>query len=140
MKKITNYICLTLILLNSIALFFVDIQKTTKQTKTNKKDTTIVYQTKKTYIASWYAKGKCKDGSRFTGRSWTCASNILPRGTILRIRFGSRCADRVRVNDYMAYPKQYRQIDCSKRVADYLGFTKQGIAKVEIEILYYPTR
>ncbi|MCM8804272.1 MAG: septal ring lytic transglycosylase RlpA family protein [Candidatus Omnitrophica bacterium] len=85
-------------------------------------------------IASWYSKGKYQDGSDFKGDTWTCASNIFPRGTRLKLTLGTKSA-KVIVNDFMKYNKKYRQIDCSKKVAAHLGFLRKGIAKIKVEIL-----
>lgn len=87
-------------------------------------------------LASWYAKGKCKDGTPFTGRHWTVASNKLPRGTKIKITYrGKSCISKV--TDYgpdtTIFPE--RLFDCSLRVANYLGFTTNGIALIRVEIV-----
>jgi rare lipoprotein A len=90
-------------------------------------------------VASYYSNSfqgkKTASGEIFNQKSYTCASNIFPLGTWLRItnvKNGKTVL--VKVNDRM-HPKMKRMVDLSKIAAEDLGMVKTGIAQVEVENL-----
>jgi rare lipoprotein A len=90
-------------------------------------------------VASYYSNSfqgkKTASGEIFNQKSYTCASNIFPLGTWLRItnvKNGKTVI--VKVNDRM-HPKMKRVVDLSKVAAEDLGMIKSGIAQVEVENL-----
>lgn len=82
------------------------------------------------HLATWYAKGRCKDGSRFTGRGFTCASTVFSRGSRLILESGGKSLE-VRVNDYGPQRAGFT-LDVSARVADYFGFRRRGWARLNV--------
>jgi rare lipoprotein A len=96
-------------------------------------------KTTKKGVASYYSNSfqgkKTASGEIFNQKNYTCASNIFPLGTWLRItnvKNGKTVI--VKVNDRM-HPKMKRVVDLSKVAAEDLGMVKSGIAQVEVENL-----
>lgn len=91
-----------------------------------------------TGTASWY-------GPRFHGRptasgvpfnryALTAASRTLPKGTLVRVT--NLANDRrvvLLINDWGPVPEN-RILDVSEAAADILGFRRQGLAQVQIEV------
>jgi rare lipoprotein A len=78
---------------------------------------------------------KTATGEIFSQQKLTCASNVYPLGTWLRVtneKNGKSFV--VKVNDRM-HPKMKRLVDLSRMAAEELGMIKTGVAKVEIENL-----
>lgn len=74
-------------------------------------------------------------GEIFTQQKFTCASNLFPLGTWLRItNLKNGRSVVVKVNDRM-HPRMNRVADLSKLAAEELGMLKAGIAQVEVENL-----
>lgn len=90
-------------------------------------------------VASWYGPGfegrVTASGKRFDSNRLTLASLDLPLGTkvkITNLRNG-RHVDAI-VNDKGPYTKG-RRFDVSKRVAQRLGFAREGIGKVKVKVI-----
>ncbi len=90
-------------------------------------------------VASWYGPGfegrVTASGKRFDSNRLTLASLELPLGTkvnITNLRNG-RQVDAI-VNDKGPYTKG-RRFDVSKGIAQRLGFTRKGIAKVKVRVI-----
>lgn len=87
-----------------------------------------------TGIASYYSGGRTASGERVNSRALTAAHPSLPFGTRVRVtNLANRRSITVRINDRGPF-KDGRIIDLTKRGADALGFRKQGLTKVHIEV------
>ena len=92
--------------------------------------------------ASWYGidfHGKLTaNGERYDQGKMTAAHKILPMNTIVRVinRENNRSVV-VRINDRGPYKKN-RIIDLTKKAAEELGFAKQGVARVSLDVVSYP--
>ncbi|MCU0374015.1 MAG: septal ring lytic transglycosylase RlpA family protein [Chitinophagaceae bacterium] len=89
--------------------------------------------------ASFYSNSfqgrKTASGEIFSQSKLTCASNLYPLGTWLKItnkRNGKSVI--VKVNDRM-HPRMKRVVDLSKLAAEELGMIKSGVAEVQVESL-----
>ncbi len=85
--------------------------------------------------------GLTSSGEEF--RPWeanNAASAIHPDGTVLLVRnpSGGKAAV-VRVNNYGPF-RGNRKIDVSKATAQKLGFASRGVADLEVQVLYAPTK
>ncbi len=92
--------------------------------------------------ASWYGKAfhgrPTASGERYDQNAMTAAHRFLPFGTRARItneKTGATAT--VRINDRGSFIKG-RIVDVSKGVAERLGFRRQGIAKVRLEVIREP--
>jgi rare lipoprotein A len=92
-----------------------------------------------TYVgrASWYGPGfqgrRTANGERFDTQDLTAAHKFLPFGTRLRVCRAGRCVV-VRVNDRGPYVRG-RFLDLSKRAAQLIGVTEQGVSTVTATVL-----
>lgn len=93
----------------------------------------------KTVVCSYYAVRyngrKTASGQRFNSSALTAAHMSLPMGT--RVRLTNPTNKRsvvVKVNDRGPYVAG-RDISVTRRAAQTLGFIKQGVANVEMEVL-----
>lgn len=89
-----------------------------------------------TGIASYYWQGQSTaSGERFNPGAMTAAHRSLPFGTKVRVtnlRNGRSVV--VRINDRGPYVRG-RIIDLSRAAASQLGFTGQGVTKVEVSVV-----
>ncbi len=90
-------------------------------------------------IASFYADKfegrKAADGSIYYHKNATCACNVLPLGTWVRVtNVRNRKSVIVKVTDRL-HPKNPRIVDMSKSTAAKLGFVGRGITQVKVEVL-----
>jgi rare lipoprotein A len=87
-------------------------------------------------LASFYSHGRrTASGEKFDPQDLTAAHRTLPFGT--RVRVTSLATGRsvtVRVNDRGPYIRG-RAIDVSSSAAKMLGITRQGVAKVKLDVV-----
>jgi rare lipoprotein A len=90
---------------------------------------------KASYYSNSFHGRKTASGEIFSQNKLTCASNLYPIGTWLKVtnkRNGKSVI--VKVNDRM-HPRMKRLVDLSKLAAGELGMIKSGVAEVQVEIL-----
>ena len=135
-KKINNAISFYLkgIVLPTLVLIFFSVHGSDRLPDNVPEKTTA-----KKGVASYYSNSfqgkKTASGEIFNQQNFTCASNVFPLGTWLRVtnvKNGKTVI--VKVNDRM-HPKMKRVVDLSKVAAEDLGMIKSGIAQVEVENL-----
>jgi rare lipoprotein A len=87
-------------------------------------------------LASYYSGGsRTADGEKFIPGELTAAHPSLPFGTRLRVtRVDTGRSVVVRVNDRGPFVKG-RIVDVSHSAAEELGLTRQGVAKVKIDVV-----
>lgn len=90
-------------------------------------------------LASFYANKfegkKTANGEIFSQKKLTCACNVLPLGTWIRVtnlRNGRTVV--VKTNDRL-HPRMKRIVDLSKAAAVKLGYVGAGLTRVKIEVL-----
>ena len=98
------------------------------------------YQYDEVGIASWYGPGfhgkSTANGEVFDQNKITAAHRTLPMPSIVTVTNleNGMVLDKVRINDRGPFARN-RIIDLSKKAAEELGFIKNGVAKVRVEIL-----
>ena len=98
------------------------------------------YQYDEIGVASWYGPGfhgkTTANGEIFDQNKISAAHRTLPMPSIVKVTNleNGLILDRVRINDRGPFARN-RIIDLSKKAAEELGFIKNGIAKVRVEIL-----
>jgi rare lipoprotein A len=97
-----------------------------------------------TGIAAYYSKvfqgRRTASGEAYDGDAYTAAHNRLPFGTRLRVtnlENGKRVE--VKIND-RGPSTPGRILDVSRRAASDLGFLRQGLTKVRLEVISVPER
>ena len=118
-------------------------KKSEKETKT-KKENRIIFgdttqTTKLTGIASYYADKfigrKTATGASYTHKKLTAACNLLPLGTWIRVtNLSTMQSIIVQINDRL-HRKNKRVVDLSYAGAKMLGYIKNGLAHVSLEVL-----
>lgn len=102
-------------------------------------DGTAVVGKGRSVITSWYGGGEklnahTANGERFNPNAFTVAHRTLPFGTKLRISYGGRSLT-ARVNDRGPAAWTGRRLDCSRAIAEHLGFKSKGQVHVQIAVL-----
>jgi rare lipoprotein A len=87
-------------------------------------------------LASFYSHGqRTASGERFNPHDLTAAHRTLPFGTQVRVtNLATGQAVTVRVNDRGPFVRG-RAIDVSSTAAKMLGITRQGVAKVKLDVV-----
>jgi rare lipoprotein A len=87
-------------------------------------------------LASFYAHGsRTASGEKFDPRDLTAAHRTLPFGTRIRVtNVATGQSVTVRVNDRGPFVRG-RAIDVSSSAAKVLGMTRQGVAKVKLDVV-----
>lgn len=90
-------------------------------------------------IASWYGARyhgrRTANGERFDMNALTAAHRTLPFGTRVRVtNLGNGRSVVVRINDRGPFVRG-RIIDLSRHAAERLGFTRQGVTRVEVRAI-----
>jgi rare lipoprotein A len=86
------------------------------------------------FYSNKFSGRKTASGEIFSQAKFTCACNVLPIGTwikVTNIRNGKFVL--VKVNDRL-HPKMKRLIDLTKAAAVKLGFVSNGTARVKAEV------
>lgn len=104
----------------------------------------VEYDYVETGIASWYGPGfhgkATANGETYDQNALTAAHRTLPLPSMVRVTNLENGRSLVlRLNDRGPF-KRGRIIDLSKRAADLLGVTRQGTAKVRVELLEQESR
>ena len=99
-------------------------------------------------LASWYGPGfhgeETASGEIFDQRQMVAAHRTLPLGTVVRVtNLENRRRVVLRIIDRGPYGRNFRKgtiIDVSRGAAGRLGFIRDGLVKVRIDILRLPAR
>lgn len=90
-------------------------------------------------MASFYANKfngrKTASGEIFSQKKLTCACNVLPLGTWIKVtnmRNGRTVV--VKTNDRI-HPKVRRIVDLTRAAAEKLGFISSGLTRVKVEVI-----
>lgn len=107
-----------------------------------KKEKVARHQTVKRVLygqASFYSNKfhgrKTASGEIFSQQKFTCACNVLPFGTWIRVtnmRNGKSVV--VKVNDRL-HPKMKRLADLTRAAAQKIGYISSGLTRVKVEVL-----
>ncbi|MBP6286076.1 MAG: septal ring lytic transglycosylase RlpA family protein [Ferruginibacter sp.] len=89
--------------------------------------------------ASFYANKfngrKTANGEIFDQKKLTCACNVLPLGTwvkVTNLRNGRSVV--VKINDRI-HPRMKRVVDLSRAAAQKLGYISRGLTRVKVEVI-----
>lgn len=124
-------ICLTLFSFTTS----VGQKKTTAKANVKKSSNSRVIYGLASFYANKFNGRKTASGELFSQNKLTCACNMLPLGTwvkVTNVRNGKSVI--VKVNDRL-HPKMRRVADLSKSAATKLGYTSQGLVRVKVEVL-----
>lgn len=106
----------------------------TKKGKLANGNTRILYGMA-SYYSSKFQGRKTANGEIFDHKKFTCACNVLPLGTWIKVtnlRNGKNVI--VKTNDRL-HPKMRRIVDLTKAAAQKMGFIKSGLTRVKVEVI-----
>jgi rare lipoprotein A len=132
-------ILIRFVMLFAIATFFVLPSVFAQQADTTVKSKSV--RSKKVFYgtASFYSNKfngrKTANGEIFNQNKLTCACNVLPLGTWIRVtNLKNGRTVLVKTNDRL-HPKMKRIIDLTKAGATKLGYVSSGLTRVKVEVL-----
>lgn len=102
--------------------------------KTAAKSKKIFYGQASFYASKFHGR-KTASGEIFDQKKFTCACNVLPLGTWIKVtnlRNGRTVV--VKTNDRL-HPKMKRIIDLTRAAANKLGFISSGLTRVKVEVI-----
>ena len=103
--------------------------------KTKAKKTIRVFYGQASFYANKFNGRKTATGEIFSQKKFTCACNVLPLGTWVKVtNLRNKKWVVVKVNDRI-HPKMKRIVDLSKAAAEKLGYVSRGLTRVKVEPL-----
>ena len=114
-------------------IFRKEINTSSKEVKHKK--TTRVFYGQASFYANKFNGRKTANGEIFDQKKLTCACNVLPLGTWIKVtnlRNGRSVI--VKVNDRI-HPRMKRIVDLSRSAAQKLGYVSSGLTRVKVEIV-----
>jgi len=99
------------------------------------KKTTRTFYGQASFYANKFNGRKTASGEIFDQKKFTCACNVLPLGTRIKVtnlRNGKSVL--VKVNDRI-HPKMRRVVDLTRAAAHALGFVSRGLTRVKVEVV-----
>lgn len=138
--KYSGFLNLFYFLLLTITFFYcpnsIAQQKTSGNKKISKSDKTDTRYGVASFYADKFNGRKTANGQIFSQDKFTCACNVLPLGTWVKVtNIANGKSVKVLVNDRL-HPRMRRLVDLSKCAAKKLGFISSGLVKVKLEVLY----
>ena len=138
--KYSGFLKLFYFLLLSITFFYcpnsIAQQKTSGNKKIGKSDKSDIRYGVASFYADKFNGRKTASGQIFSQDKLTCACNVLPLGTWVKVtNMSNGKSVKLLVNDRL-HPRMRRLVDLSKSAAKKLGFISSGLVKVNLEVLY----
>lgn len=131
MKFVNYFLAVIFLLLLCCAKGYAQDTPKPKSVKTN---TRVLYG-----LASFYSNKfngrKTANGEIFNQNKFTCACNVLPLGTWVRVtnlRNGKSVI--VKTNDRL-HPKMKRIVDLTRAAAQKIGYVASGLTRVKVEVI-----
>jgi rare lipoprotein A len=123
----------------TIAVFFIfplslHAQTPATASKIKPKKTTRVFYGQASFYANKFNGRKTASGEIFNQKKLTCACNVLPLGTWIKVtNLKNGRSVVVKINDRI-HPKMKRIVDLSRAGAQKLGFVSVGLTRVKVEL------
>lgn len=126
-------VVMVVMLLNSPISAHAQSRTTEKEVKHKK--TTRVFYGQASFYANKFNGRKTASGEIFDQKKLTCACNVLPLGTWIKVtNLKNGRSVIVKVNDRI-HPKMKRIVDLSRSAAQKLGYVSSGLTRVKVEIV-----
>lgn len=131
---------LACVVLACFVLFSLPRAYCQKKASTKSKTTRLAHKRVIYGLASFYGDRfngrRTANGEVFRQRKLTCACNMLPFGTWIRVtNVVNQKSVIVKVNDRLHSRFRRRLVDLSKAAARKLGYTASGLVRVKVEVL-----
>ena len=116
------------------AVLYVSAQKAIATNKPKTASSRVLYG-EASFYANKFNGRQTASGEIFSQNKFTCACNLLPFGTwikVTNVRNGKMVV--VKVNDRL-HPKMKRLVDLSRASATKLGYTARGVVRIKAEVI-----
>ena len=137
--KKTNKFAGIAIIFFTVCIFSIPVtiqaQKNTPANGVKPKKNIRVFYGQASYYANKFHGRRTANGEIFSQKKLTCACNVLPLGTWIKVtnlRNGKSVV--VKINDRI-HPKMKRIVDLSKAAAVRLGYVERGLTRVKVELV-----
>ena len=123
-----------------IAVFFicplpVEAQSRSANNKQQPKKASRVFYGQASFYANKFNGRKTASGEIFDQKKLTCACNVLPLGTWIKVtNLKNGRSAIVKINDRI-HPKMKRITDLSRAGAQKLGYISKGLTRVKVELI-----
>ena len=110
-------------------------QSKTTANKLKTKKTTRVFYGQASYYSNKFNGRRTANGEIFSQQKLTCACNVLPLGTWIKVtnlKNGKSVV--VKINDRI-HPRMKRITDLSRAAAARLGYIDRGLTRVKVELI-----
>jgi rare lipoprotein A len=140
MKTGAIFYSILLRILYVIVFFFIiplhaNAQKSPGAAKVKAIKTTRVFYGQASFYSNKFNGRRTANGETFDQKKLTCACNILPLGTWIKVtNLKNSKTVIVKVNDRI-HPKMKRIVDLSRAAAHKLGYISNGLARVKVELV-----
>lgn len=137
-RKIRNSILPVFVMI--IGIFFIipvtglaQNKEPVKETKPKK--ATRVFYGQASFYANKFNGRKTATGEIFSQKKLTCACNVLPLGTMIKVtNLKNGRSVIVKINDRI-HPRMKRIVDLSRAAAEKLGYVSRGLTRVKVELV-----
>lgn len=105
------------------------------KTKSSKASVKRTFYGQASFYSNKFNGRKTASGEIFNQKKFTCACNVLPIGTWIKVtNLRNNKSAFVKINDRL-HPKMRRIVDLTSAAAKKLGFTSAGLARVKVEVI-----
>jgi rare lipoprotein A len=130
MKQLLHAVIVVLLMMGCSTMGYAQKSDTAAKTKAKR-----VFYGQASFYANKFHGRKTASGEIFDQKKLTCACNVLPLGTWIKVtnlRNGRTVV--VKTNDRL-HPKMKRIVDLTRAAATKLGFISSGLTRVKIEVI-----
>ena len=125
--------------LGIVLLFGYPLMATTQSrqvvSKAKAKNATRVFYGQASFYANKFNGRKTASGEIFNQKKMTCACNVLPLGTWIKVtNLKNGRSVIVKINDRI-HPRMKRITDLSRAAAEKLGYISRGLTRVKVELV-----
>lgn len=131
--RVISIFCLVMVL--SLSASLAAYAQDAQANKTKAKKATRIFYGQASFYSNKFNGRKTASGETFDQKKLTCACNVLPLGTWIKVtnlRNGRSAI--VKVNDRI-HPKMKRIVDLSRAAAQKLGYVSNGLTRVKVELV-----
>ena len=133
--RIAVHIFCVIVVIFFITPFSANAQSHPINDKAKPKKATRVFYGQASFYSNKFNGRRTANGETFDQKKFTCACNVLPLGTLIKItNLRNKRTVIVKVNDRI-HPKMKRIVDLSRSAAQKLGYISSGLTRVKVELV-----
>lgn len=109
--------------------------QSTEPAEVKTRKTSRVFYGQASFYSNKFNGRKTASGEIFSQTKYTCACNVLPLGTWVKVtNLKNGRSAIVKINDRI-HPKMRRVVDLSRIAAQKLGYISRGLTRVKVEVI-----